>query len=163
MVLVRPIIGVFFPINRNIEASRDSPLFRRVFTFLSRVIGWLFTYSTWFDWSEIIFFQRELKATNFQTSSNYYIYLFQSESFPDNLTKLDIRHSSGHTTAFRLISLCLHSLQCLGLSDPFFESFPSSQELRPVFASLQAVAILEFSYCSLLTDQIVLYIAANCR
>ncbi|XP_067047214.1 F-box/LRR-repeat protein 2-like [Acropora muricata] len=87
----------------------------------------------------------------------------KSESFPDNLTKLDIRHSSGHTTAFRLISLCLHSLQCLGLSDPFFESFPSSQELRPVFASLQAVAILEFSYCSLLTDQIVHYIAANCR
>ncbi|XP_068705311.1 F-box/LRR-repeat protein 20-like [Montipora foliosa] len=90
-------------------------------------------------------------------------FMDKPESFPENLTKLDIRHSSGHPSAFRVISHCFHTSQCLGLSDPFFESLPSIQELHRVFASLQTVRILEFSYCSLLTDQIVRYIAENCR
>ena len=83
--------------------------------------------------------------------------------FPDNLIKLDIRHSSGHPSAFRAMSLCFQSLQCLGISDPLFESFRLEVEKRRAFASLQAVRILEFSYCSTLTDLMVRYIAEYCR
>ena len=91
------------------------------------------------------------------------LHFIQAESFPNNLTKLDIRHSSGHPSAFRVISLCLQSLRCLGLSDPLFEGIQPEADKRRVFASLQAVRILEFSYCSSLTDLMVRYIAEYCR
>ncbi|CAH3133008.1 unnamed protein product [Porites lobata] len=84
-------------------------------------------------------------------------------SFPDNLSKLDIRHSSGHPCAFRVMSHRLQTVKCLGVSDPLFESLELEVEKRRVFVSLQAVRILEFSYCSSLTDQMVRYIAEYCR
>ena len=98
-----------------------------------------------------------------QTNPLLILYSIQAESFPGNLTKLDIRHSSGHPSAFRLISLCLQSLQCLGLSDQLFASIQMEADKRRVFASLEAVRILEFSYCSLLIDLMVRYIAEYCR
>ncbi|XP_073251278.1 F-box/LRR-repeat protein 12-like [Porites lutea] len=84
-------------------------------------------------------------------------------SFLENLSKLDIRHSSGHPGAFRIMSQRLQTVKCLGVSDQLFESLELEVEKRGVFVSLQAVRILEFSYCSSLTDQMVRYIAEHCR
>lgn len=92
-----------------------------------------------------------------------YLYLFSETSFPDNLSKLDIRHSSGHPCAFKVMSQRLQTVKCLGVSDPLFDSLELEVEKRRVFVSLQAVRILEFSYCSSLTDQMVRYIAEYCR
>ena len=91
------------------------------------------------------------------------LYVLKETSFPENLSKLDIRHSSGHPGAFRVMSQCLQAVKCLGVSDPLFESLELEVEKRRVFVTLQAVRILEFSYCSSLTDQMVRYIAEYCR
>lgn len=85
-----------------------------------------------------------------------------TESFPQHLTKLDIRHSSGHPTAFKVITQCSHSIQCLGLNDLLFESLKTEAEKHRFFSSLQAVKILEFSYCLSLTEQMVWYVAEYC-
>lgn len=84
------------------------------------------------------------------------------ESFPGNLTKLDIRHSSGHPTAFKVITQNVQQVQCLGLSDSIFGVIDTEGEKLRFFASLKEVRILEFSYCNSLTDTIVQFIAENC-
>ena len=89
-------------------------------------------------------------------------FLVNTESFPRHLTKLDIRHSSGHLSAYTAISQCLQRLQCFGLSNSFFEILKTEVDKRRLFSSLQTVRILEFSYCTSLTDQMLRYLADNC-
>lgn len=89
-------------------------------------------------------------------------FLVNAESFPRHLTKLDIRHSSGHPSAFTAISQYLQSLQCFGLSNSFFEILKTEVDKRRLFSTLQTVRILEFSYCTSLTDQMLRYLAENC-
>jgi len=89
-------------------------------------------------------------------------FLVNAESFPRNLTKLDIRHSSGHPSAFKTISNSLQHVQGFGLSNAFLEILKTEVDKRQLFSSLQAVRILEFSYCTSLTDQTLRYLADNC-
>lgn len=89
-------------------------------------------------------------------------FMVNTDSFPRYLTKLDIRHSSGHPSAFKVISQCLHSLQSFGLSNSFFEVFKMEADKSRFFSSLKSVRILEFSYCTSLTDQMVRCVAEHC-
>lgn len=89
-------------------------------------------------------------------------FMVNSDSFPQYLTKLDIRHSSGQPSAFKVISQRLQSLQCFGLSNSFFEVLKTEADKRQFFSSLRAVRILEFSYCTSLTDQMVRHLAEYC-
>lgn len=89
-------------------------------------------------------------------------FMVNDEAFPRNLTKLDIRHSSGHPTAFKVITQRVQHVQCLGLSDSIFEVINIESDKLRFLCSLQEVRILEFSYCNSLTDKMVQYIAEYC-
>ncbi len=105
---------------------------------------------------------RQLKVLCLESVTFVEDFMVNADSFPRHLTKLDIRHSSGHPSAFKVISQCLQSLQCFGLSNSFFEVLKTDADKRRFFSSLQAVRILEFSYCTSLTDQMVRYLAEYC-
>ena len=84
------------------------------------------------------------------------------ESFPTNLQKLDIRYSSGHSTAFRKIAQSLRSTTCLGVSNELLVSLPLPMDVRDMFVQLAELRVLEFSYCIELTDEMVGFIAEFC-
>ena len=105
---------------------------------------------------------KQLKTLCLESTTFVEDFTDSADSFPENLTQLDIRHSSGDPTAFRKIAQCLRRLQCLGLSDTFFESLKTEAEKVDTFVKLEAIKILEFSYCALLTDQMVQCIAKHC-
>ena len=85
-----------------------------------------------------------------------------SNSFPQGLKKLDIRHARGHASAFRKIAQSMKGIECLGLSDELFDSLERELELEPLFRKFENIRVMEFSYCCLMTDDIMALIASYC-
>ena len=85
-----------------------------------------------------------------------------TDSFPSAVEKLDIRHCCGSPSAFRAIARRLRSTTCLGVSAELFESLLPHVEARDVFIQLNNMRVLEFSYCTALTDEMVGLIAECC-
>ncbi|EDO28471.1 predicted protein [Nematostella vectensis] len=82
-------------------------------------------------------------------------------SFPRNLDYLDIRHTTGDKSAFKIIALTLQGVRCLGLNDEIIKSSQDkSENLEKMFSGFSATKILEFSYCTKLSDDMVGHLAA---
>ena len=85
-----------------------------------------------------------------------------SQSFPQGLKKLDIRHARGDVTAFRKIAQSLKGIECLGLSDELFDCLERELELEPLFRKFENIQVLEFSYCCLMNDEMIMLIGSYC-
>ncbi|XP_031563301.1 F-box/LRR-repeat protein 20-like [Actinia tenebrosa] len=79
--------------------------------------------------------------------------------FPNGLSTLDLRHSSGDESAFQVIAQNVRQVENLGLSDHCITSLIVSNDLDAVFPRLSNVRVLEFSYCVALTDTMISDIA----
>lgn len=90
---------------------------------------------------------------------NFSVY---SNSFPHGLRRLDIRHARGDLTAFRKIAQSIKGIECLGLSDELFDSLERELELEPLFCKFGNIQVMEFSYCCLMSDDVMDLIANYC-
>lgn len=86
----------------------------------------------------------------------------KEKNFPLGLETLDLRHCSGDTSAFRAVARALDGIESLGVSDQFLTSLLCTNELEPLFLRLAKAKVLEFSYCSSLTDGMLGYVGMHC-
>lgn len=104
----------------------------------------------------------KLKVLSLESVTFLKKFASSGKTFPLGLETLDLRHSSGDSSAFTAIAKAIDGIESLGVSDQFLTSLLSSNDLEEMFPKLAKSKVLEFSYCTTLTDTMMGYVATHC-